>query len=393
MTLKNIAVFFGGRSAEHEISVITALQLIEALDVTKFNPIPVYIDHKGRWFSGEALLKREFYKSLPESTSEVAEVVLLPIPRTGGLTILKDSKGVFANKKIIPVDLCITAFHGQFGEDGCMQGLFELADLPYTGCAVPASAVSMNKFICKSAVSAHGIPVLPGALVQKPEAILDMEMACKSVLETSGLTKFPLFVKPCNLGSSIGIGVAKDRAGLSAALANVFKYDVAALVEPCITNRMEINISVLDGSPPKASVVEIPVASLEALTYEDKYMRSGGKKTGRSSGMASLTRKIDPSDLDPKYKEAVTNYALKSFKLLECGGVVRFDFMVNLDTGDLFFNELNTIPGSFAFYLWAKTKPQVLYTEILNQIIEQAEIIYQRRASLQRDTGFRALMQ
>jgi len=388
--VKGIAVLFGGRSSEHEISIITALQLIEALDVTRYQVIPVYIDLRGRWFTGEELLTRDFYKNLPANLSLITEVTLLPYPGVGGLTIIS---GVHKyTSKIIPVDVFFPAFHGQFGEDGCIQGLFELAEVPYTGCGVVSSSVAMNKDVCKAALKSYGVPVLPGVLVSREEAANDIRAVEKKILATRGLEKFPLFVKPCSLGSSVGISRVTDSASLAAALAKAFRFDTHAIIEPCVTNKMEINISVVGGNPPTASVVEIPVASAEVLTYEDKYMRGAKSKKGaQSSGMASLTRKIDPEDLDPKIKLEVTAYAINAFKALDCGGVVRFDFMYDLDKGNLTFNELNPLPGSLSFYLWIKSKPQLIYTDLLDRVIAQAEHIHQRKLSLNRETGFRAM--
>ncbi len=398
---KNIAVLFGGRSAEHEISIITGLEIVGALDVEKYRAIPVYVDAQGKWFTGEALLKKEFYKTLPHGLNQVREVLLSPVPGAGGLIIAKqEAKGIlglFSGNKpdVIPVDVYFPAFHGQFGEDGCVQGLFELADVAYTGCNVLASAVAMNKYLCKSLLHSHGIPVLPALVVNRTEVQRDLKGVCNRIRSSHGLEEWPLFIKPCNLGSSIGVSKACDEAELNAALAKVFEYDFEAIVEPCVTNMMEINVSVME-SPEgtKASVVEIPVASAGVLTYEDKYLRQGkGKKgTGQSvAGMAGLTRVIDPQDLSSELKEAVTYYALQAYSLLNCAGVLRFDFMLDLDASELYFNELNPLPGSMAHYLWAKSKPPLLYTQMLNIMIEGALRRKELNAGLRRDLGFRAL--
>ncbi|HQH28165.1 MAG TPA: D-alanine--D-alanine ligase, partial [Oligoflexia bacterium] len=289
----------------------------------------------------------------------------------------------------------LPAFHGQFGEDGCIQGLFELADVPYAGCGVLSSAAAMNKYHCKCLLHAHGIPVLPAAVVPKAAAQSGLNKVLAQIYGTKGLEEFPLFVKPGNLGSSIGVSRAKDETELNAALAKVFELDNEAIVEPCVVNLLEINVSVLEGDKgPEASVVEIPVASAGVLTYEDKYMRQGkGKKgSGRSvQGMAGLTRVIDPEDLAPEIKAAVVRFALEAFRILGCAGVVRFDFMLDLDTNQLYFNELNPLPGSMAHYLWVKSKPPVLYTELLTRIIEGACRRKALSAGLKRDLGFRAL--
>jgi D-alanine-D-alanine ligase len=391
-----LAVLFGGRSVEHEISVITALQAIDALDPTRFSAIPVYISQNGRWYTGQQLLSRAFYRGLPDCLNQLDEVTVLAQPGIGGLTVLSpansepDSQGEAL--KAIPVDVYLLAFHGQYGEDGCIQGLLEMADATYTGCGVYSSAVAMDKFGCKAILRDQGIKVLPGALIERGDARKNIAECRAGIIKTPGLERYPLFIKPNHLGSSIGIGKASDAASLDAALANAFKYDTQAIVEPCLEHMFEINVSVADGDPPIASVVEIPVASDGALTYEDKYIRGGAKKTGdSSSGMANLTRVIDPQDLAQSLKDQVITSALKAFKILGCSGIGRFDFIVDKTTGQIFFNELNPIPGSLSFYLWVKSHPARLYTEMLSGMIERAQIRAGEKASLQRSIKFRAL--
>ena len=389
MKRPRVGVLFGGRSVEHELSVITALQLISALDSVHYEPIPVYIDIQGRWFTGEPLLERAFYRRLPSALAEVQEVTLLPNPNIGGL-VHKTGDQVDCSRRV-PLDVCLMSFHGQHGEDGCVQGLLELAGIPYTGCGVLQAAVLMNKQICKSVAHAHEIPVLPGAVVEKANLLRDPAAAVQAVVDTPGLGTFPLFIKPNNLGSSVGIGKAKDATELLSALLNVFRFDTQALVEPCMTEMFEVNVSVLEGQPPIASVVEIPVSSSGALTYEDKYLR-GGKKTGANEGMAALTRMIDPPDLPVELRETIRGYAVRAFAALGCAGVGRFDFIVDKPSGKPYFNELNSPPGSFAFYLWEKSHPPLLYTEVITRIIEGALNRASLRASLQCDIGFKALL-
>ena len=386
--IKNLAVLFGGRSVEHEISVITALQLINVLDVERYRPIPVYIAQSGRWYTGEALLNKEFYKKLPASLSQVQEVTLLPVPRIGGLTVLQPKK----HGEVIPVDIYFLAFHGTYGEDGCIQGLMEMADVAYTGCGVLSAALGMNKYQCKTHLAAHGIPVLPATVVHRDEGRKSLTEVRDRILSTPGLEQFPLFIKPCNLGSSIGISVASDIAGLNAALVNTFRYDAQAIVEPCVKDILEINVAVLEDDEPVASVVEMPVSTSGVLTYEDKYLRGeGNKQAGESQGMASLTRVIDPKDLNLELKQAAIEYALKAFKVLGCSGVARIDFIIDSTTDKIYFNEINTLPGSLSFYLWVKSEPPLLYTELLNRIIERAEMRQRTKVALRRNEGLRAL--
>ncbi len=395
---RNIAVIFGARSLEHEISVISAIQVMEALDRSVYNVIPVYIAQSGVWYTGNALFQRSFYKTLPSGFDSLTPVYFLAEPVSGGL-FRKAEKKLFGKKEEkIPVDVYLPIFHGQFGEDGCIQGLFELAEVAYASSPVLASAVAMNKYICKAVFSHHGIPVLPAVTVSRADAQRDITLVCEEIIKSEGLTSYPLFIKPGNLGSSVGVSKANNATELQAGLVKVFQYDHEAIVEPCITDLMEINVSVIDSpKAPLASVVEVPVASGEFLSYEDKYLREGkGKKGGGSSssgGMASLTRVINPDNLDAAIKEKVRGYALEAFRILACSGVARFDFMMDLSNGEIYFNELNPIPGSLSFYLWEKSEPLLLMPDILDKMIERATARSVERAQLKRDFGFKALAQ
>lgn len=400
MSKIKVAVVFGGRSNEHEISIITANEIITAFDQTKYEIIPVYIDLKGRWFTGKELVDKNFYKGLPDCLSKVTQVSLLPLPGTKGLTVInkKNVLGFFAAaEETIEVDVFFPAFHGQFGEDGCIQGLFEMADFAYTGCDVTASAIAMNKFHCKAVLSSQGIPVLPSIVVTKEAAQRNFSKARDSVIDAKELGTFPYFVKPVNLGSSIGIGKAGNQAELDAALAKVFQYDTEAIVEPFVSSRMEVNVSIRDTSEGAvASVTEIPVASGDALSYEDKYLRGGSKKAkgpqaANAQGMASLSRVIDPQDLQVEYKSGVIKHALKAYDLLGCSGVVRFDFMIDTSSGNFYFNELNPLPGSLAHYLWQACSPKVLYPKLLDDMVIAALKTKELKQSLVKDMGFKAL--
>lgn len=378
----NLAVLFGGRSIEHEISVITGLQAILALNPKKYKILPVYFALNGKWYTGDPLLERSFYRKLPAAYSDLTEITLLPDPSIGGFKDL-------ALNRTYPVDRCLLCFHGQYGEDGCVQGLLELAGLPYTGSRVLSSALTMSKSHTKLLLQALNIPCLPHVVVDKQEAVSDLAAVRKKILDT---LRYPLFIKPNHLGSSIGIAKATDKNSLDRALAKVFLYDSAAIIEPYLDNLLEINVSVLEGDPPRSSAVEIPIASQEALSYEDKYLKGGAKSTGGSSqGMAGLTRMIDPQDLDLKIKQGVINHALKAFKELSCSGVCRFDFMLDTSTETLYFNEANPIPGSLSFYLWDRTEPKLLYSELLDVLIERCAHKSALQRSLKKDFGFQAL--
>lgn len=372
-----VAVLFGGRSAEHEISILTALQAISAMDSIRYEVFPIYLHASGKFFIGDRLFDKNFYRTF--SSDQVEEVTLLADPASKGCVNVK-------TKKVIPVDVYFLCFHGQYGEDGCIQGLLELKQAVYTGCNVIASSVTMNKYLCKILLREFDIPTLPHALVKKQDARTNFSHTVEKITSTKGLEAFPLFIKPNHLGSSIGVSVAYDRASLQEALARGFYYDDELLVEPCITHLAEINVAVLDG---RISVCEMPVSSTGTLSFEDKYLR-GGSKDGASSGMASLTRVIDPN-IDPALKEKIRAFAHTAYHALGCSGVARLDFMIDLDSGKIYFNELNPIPGSLAFYLWEKSDPPLLYTEVLDILIEQAVNARKMRLSLQQNLAFKAI--
>lgn len=400
---QRVAVMFGGKSVEHEISVITGLQAIKAMDVVEYEPVPVYVAASGRWYTGKPLLEQSFYRRVPEALNELDEVILLPVPGVGGLKVLRrglDGSSNFAEQGegIIPIDFYFPAFHGTFGEDGCLQGLFELAEVPYSGCGVLASALSMSKQHCKDVVSCYGVPVLPSIVVFKEKVQADLGRGLlevrEQILRTPKFENFPLFVKPCTLGSSVGIARVTNPSELDAGLLQALKFDSQVMVEPCIDNKMEINVAILDAEEPIASVTEIPIpAAGKELTYEDKYLTGGGKKSGGAAqGMAALVRIVDPPDLSDDIKTSVKNYGKTAFKALGCSGAARLDFLLDLGNEKVYFNEINPLPGSLSFYLWAGLKPPVLFTDLITRVIKRGERAYQEKTSLTRNIGFRALV-
>ena len=405
MTMKRlkVGVLFGGRSVEHEISIISALQLMKAMDVKKYEPIPIYIDPKGQWYCGSRLFHKDTYLNLSKYKDDLCEVTLLPKPPARGLTVLARGDRFFQSnahlkdhinrENLIPIDVFIPAFHGEFGEDGCVQGLLELADATYTGCSMLPSSVAMDKAACKALLKSHGIPVLPDVTVSKRAAQLNFNQVVQSIIDDESLGPFPYFIKPRHLGSSIGIGKANNQEELAQRIAKVFFHDNQAIIEPCLNDMFEINVSVRSGMPPEASVIEVPHASEGELTFEDKYLR-GGKKKGQpqqSEGMESLPRSINPESVPDSMKQAVIQFAIDAYEILGADGIVRFDFMVDSTSNQIYFNELNPIPGSMAFYLWFESEPSVLYTNNISRLIRDAQARHAEKLSLEKTIAFRAL--
>jgi len=394
---RKLAVFFGGRSSEHEISIITALQFLKSIDSERYISIPVYIDPDGKFWTSELLRDSSIYKKFLSLSHELTQVSLLPEPGINALQYKSKNAFGISSTKYIPFDIAVPIFHGQFGEDGCIQGLFELANIPYTGSPVAASAVAMSKYLSKQVALGLNVPTLPSCLIRKAEFQAGQAQFLSKI--KSIVPNFPIFIKPNNLGSSVGVGSAESDSELLARLAQVFNIDSEAIIEPMVTQMLELNISVgrLKGKEAIASVIEMPVASKKILTYEDKYLRGGkgkkgsGSKSASSQGMASLSRVIDPAEISSEIKSLVKTYALKLFDALGCHGVGRFDFILNLDNNSLYFNEFNPLPGSLSFYLWEKSNPRFLYPEIIDAMVEDALESFAVKATLQRNIGFKAL--
>ncbi len=361
----NVAVFFGGKTVEHDVSIVTAQQLIQNMDKTKYNPVPVYITRDGDWYSGEKLNKIEAFKNFDKGAQDVKRVYLPANTRIKQLYLFKPEKqGMFKkeNNVYMPIDCAIIAMHGLNGEDGTLQGLLELADIPYTSSGVLGSASGMDKILMKAVFMGAGFPVLPYTYFDRdefnlnPDSILDK---CEKALE------YPMFVKPSNLGSSIGISKAHNREELKDAIEVAREYDRRILVEKGVDSPKEINCSALGyGGSVKASVCEMPYNSDEFLTFSDKYL-NGGKN---QAGMEALSRRI-PAPISKELTKKIEDMTIDAFKIMDCKGVVRIDYM--LDKNDeLYINEINTIPGSFAFYLW---EPLGLnYGQLIDELIDIA---------------------
>ena len=359
-----LGVFFGGKSVEHEVSVITALQACRSLDTNKYDIIPIYITKNTEFYIGENIGKIEAYKNIPALLKESSRVI--PVGNNGTVELLHYPVKKFGNNVAAVIDVALPAVHGTNVEDGALQGYLQTLGIPYAGCDVISSAVGMDKYVMKCVFVDNGIPVLPGTVINIKEFTRGRDAVLDNI---ESRTTYPVIVKPVNLGSSVGIRKAKDRAGLADALDYAFTFAVKVLVENAITELKEINCSVLgDYENAEASECEEPVANDEILSYQDKYV-GGTKSSGSKSGMASLKRKI-PADITPELREEIRTLAVKAFKSLGCSGVSRIDFMLDKATGKIYLNEINTIPGSLAFYLWEPVG--VKYGALLDRMIELA---------------------
>lgn len=356
-----IGIFFGGKSVEHEVSIISAIQAINYIDKEKYEIVPVYITRENDFYVGNSIDKIEEYKNIELLLKKSKKVILVSNNSRVQLMELR----TIGNKVYSDLDIAFPIVHGTNVEDGALQGYFKTLNLPFVGCDVTASALGMDKYAMKTVLKDNDIPVLDCKCFTFKQYNEDEEKVIKAIEEK---IDYPVIVKPINLGSSVGIKIGRDKEGLIEALEYAFQYAKKVLVEKAITNLKEINCSVLgDYEDAIASECEEPVNTDEILSYKDKYI--GGEKSGSSKGMQTLKRKL-PAEISDEIKKEIQDMAVETFKVLGCNGISRIDFMIDQDKNKVYVNEINTIPGSLAFYLWNATGIQ--YTELLDRAINLA---------------------
>lgn len=362
MSQKNLVVAFGGVSPEHEVSVLTAIQAISALANSSYQVIPLYVTKSGRWLTGDHLLDLSNYKDLPTLEKQTQDCAF--VKDENGKTFLREQNvtGLFSKPKSFPVYAVLCAFHGSEGENGAFQGVCEMMNIPYTGSGVLGSSLGMDKVKAKLVAAASGIPVTKAVNFYESDWVKEQDDII-TVAEEFG---YPLIVKPVSLGSSIGVAIANDRDELADAVETAFRYDAHLLIEEAVNPLMEINCSVI-GTPEdcKPSVCERPLGKTETLSFEDKY-QSG---EGAEKGMASADREI-PANISEALTKKIQDLSVKTFSVLGASGLARLDFLVNSNTDEVYFNEINTIPGSFSFYLWDKT--DIDFTQLMEELIRIA---------------------
>jgi D-alanine-D-alanine ligase len=335
-----VAVLFGGRSVEHDVSVVTGHQIMRAFDSARYEVVPVYITRDGRWYTGEPLLDLNNYPNEVTSHKGVYNTVLSPSTQHHGLIINPVVPRFHQKNSVKRIDVLFPAVHGTHGEDGTLQGLFELADIPYVGCGVLASALANDKSLTKQVLRQAGVPVVPDVTFTRGDWLAGAD-ALIDRLEAE--IRYPMFIKPVTLGSSIGVNRAEERTLLRAAIDVAVNFDRRVIVEEAVQQADEINCSVMgNGSQIEASVLEQPVSWEKFLTYEEKYLRG-------SEGMKSAER-IIPAPLTPEMTAKVQQTAIAAFKAIDGRGIARIDFLVKGET--VYLNEINTLPGSLSFYLW-----------------------------------------
>ena len=371
MSKMNIAVFFGSRSCEHDVSIVSALQCIEATKAAGFNVTPVYISRDGLWYTGEPLENIETFREFNPMTKGITRVTLDVTANAGDLWAWPPQRaGLFAK---VPAPLChidcvIPVFHGWHGEDGTIQGLLEMANIPYASSGVLGSAIGMDKIAMKQILRGAGFPVLDFVWFTREQLKKERQAVIERVEKE---IKYPAFIKPAALGSSIGVSRAKNREELERALDVAASYDRRILVEVGVVHPVEINCAAVGyGEDVRASVCEMPVPSSNDtfLDFWQKYLRNASTKGEDSRGMKSLSRVV-PAPIGDELTGRIQTMTCDIFKLLDCCGTVRVDFI--LDQNDmLVVNEPNTIPGSLAFYLWKASGLD--FPKLIEKMVEDA---------------------
>ena len=373
MSKTQLGVIFGSRTCEHEVSIISAVQLMRNVNRDRYDVIPVYISQKGEWFTGGALMDIKTFTPFDPYKKGILPVHLDLTAGSGALLHFSPAKGLFGGGKeeiVARLDCALPVMHGLHGEDGSLQGLLELAGLPYTSTGVTGSAVGMDKITMKRFFRGCGFPILPDCALTRAQWEKDPEEAAKLV---EAALPYPVFVKPACLGSSIGVSRADDRSALQEALKLAFSYDRRVLVEQGLDRPIEVNCAVLgfDGER-RASVLEMPNSGAAFLDFSEKYLAG----SGGSKGMASLKR-IVPAPIGEELTKTLQNLSLEIFDAMDCKGVVRVDYMLDRHSDSYYITEINTIPGSLAFYLWAETG--LPYDRLIDEMVSCALKAYQEK--------------
>jgi D-alanine-D-alanine ligase len=357
-----VGVIFGGRSGEHEVSLVSAQSVMDAIDKTKYEVVPIGITKDGRWIaSGNPM------KALQAGDAEASQpAALLGDPSRRGLMRLEDTERAVEATRLSELDVVFPVLHGTYGEDGTVQGLLELAGLPYVGAGVIGSILGLDKSAFKDIMRAHGLPIVKDVMFKRkawdadPDGVMD---------QIEAQFDYPVFTKPANMGSSVGISKCHDRAGLAAGLADAARYDRKLIVEEAVPAAREIEVSVLGNDDPIASVPGEVIPSREFYSYESKYIDEGEQ----------ASELLIPAPISAEMAERVRELAVQVYKAIDCAGMARADFLLSKETGELYINEVNTIPGftSISMYpkLWEASG--ISYPELIDRLIELAIERYQ----------------
>ena len=347
---KTIGVFFGGQSPEHEISIITGEFIIAEMKKMGLSVAAVYIGRDGAWYTDERIAKLAFFKEEYEEALQELPEYYLNLGRSEYRLALQQ-RGVFGMGRV-NIDYIFPAFHGLGGEDGTVQGLAEFFQVPYAGCGIYASAIAVDKVLTKQVLQSLDIPTTDFLVVQKQAYEEQADAIEKQIQDTLGL---PVFIKPARSGSSIGITKVKEASALRDALNLALYYDPKVIVERSVENIADVTCAVLsDGETVQVSEVQESLFQSDLFDYSVKYLEDGGAQTGKAE-----SNLVIPAGISPEHTEQVKDISKKLFKALEANGTMRVDFLLNKETGDLFANEVNTLPGTLYHHLWKKSGTEI----------------------------------
>ena len=365
-----VAVLFGGRSGEHEVSLASARSVMSALDPEKYKVLPIGITRTGKWLSDEPMKQLTVAAQNQTSLSEEAEGITESQPSTV-LTVA--SQAPFSTFRSLLPDVIFPVLHGPFGEDGTIQGLFEIAGLPYVGCGVTGSAVGMDKILMKAMFASAGLPQLPYFALTRHELERNAEQVLNRI---EAYLPYPMFIKPANLGSSVGISKVRTREKLREALNLAANYDRRLVVEKGLERPREIEIAILGNDDPQPSVAGeiIPNDEYEFYDYESKY----------SEGQAKL---IIPAPISDEQLLTIQDMAVRSFQAVDGAGLSRVDFLMDRETGDIYLNEINSMPGFTATSMYPKLWEAcgLPYSQLLEKLIDLALERYHDRNRTRQD--------
>ena len=359
---KRVGLFFGSKSVEHEISIITAMQVLNAIDKEKYEVIPIYIDKSGEFFTGDYLKEINNFKNLSLIPKNSQKIINLKLNVKNKMIF--ETESIF-NKKI-EIDIAFSTIHGTYGEDGKIQGIFEMLNIPYVGADVTSSALGMDKVLMKEIFKANDLPIVNHLWIKRDEWENKKDEIIKNIEEK---IKYPLFVKPANLGSSIGITKAYDRENLIYGVEIAKFYDRKIIFEQSIENLREINCSVLGNDEPIASVCEEVKSNKDFLDYESKY-----KSRPRQEQILKKFGHTIPANISDIKTKEIQDLAIKTFKAIDCKGIARIDFLMDKTTEKVYVNEINTMPGAISFYLWEASG--IPFPNLIDNLINLAYEIY-----------------
>jgi len=355
----HVAVIFGGRSGEHEVSLMSARSVLSVLDPSKYEVTQIGITREGKWLTGKDVLD----KFERETVDDLEPIIISPDPSETGVFVLREKE----LNKLAEVDVYFPLLHGTFGEDGTIQGLFEMADVAYVGAGVVGSAVGMDKGIFKDVMRTNHIPSVESVIVLRSEIEMDMNGIIEKAEKVSA---YPIFTKPANLGSSVGITKCRTRSDLQEGLMEAALYDRRVLIERGVANTREIEVSVLGNDEPRASVPGEVLPSREFYSYESKYI----------DGTSGL---LIPAPLPAETAAHIQDLAVRAYKAIDAAGMARVDFFLDKDSGEIYLNELNTIPGFTKISMYPKLweASGMTYAQLVDHLIELA---LQRKAERDR---------